>query len=605
MTGIFYAVLQRSAASCLVILAVLAARMLFFRLPKGYRCLLWLAVLFRLLCPVSVQSSFSLSAVTDMALRCVRSVSGVSSIINMSAHTSLDQALTEDTMPGADGQTEGQKKTKQTDGQKKTEQTDGQKLSSEDGQKAAVFFKEHGHAKDMLMFCWLAGMAVMTACSLIRLLLLMRRLRGAEFTGYLSQYLDKKLPFYLAKVRVLRVKNLETAFVLGIFRPCIYVPFDTALETERYILAHEMVHVRRGDFLWRLLGLAALILYWFHPLVQAAWVLSSRDMEMSCDEAAVRFLGADAKKGYSAALLSAAAGKRILTGRTPAFGKGDISMRIKNVLYYKKLPHRTAAAAFVTVLAFCAFLAADAPKSSETANTIKAEDTGKTMKTESSSQESDMTDKSRIWQADLTHDKRAETIRLDLYGLQNKGFADFTVESDGVLLYSDTVSFSHAGWRTYALYQDETGAYLLQYQPYFGQSTGQYSYELFCFDTSGRRVREEGSVSFSAGMPYAAPDNDIDALTDFTDEVNALWEHSVLLVTTDQNVLAGLYDAEGVRARAGEHDYAAPDILDEQLHYVEQMSWTEIMLEGRETEGADLRTRLEMVNQVLAEHREE
>lgn len=321
-------------------------------------------------------------------------------------------------------------------------------------------------------------------------------------------------------------------------------------------------------------------------------------------------------------------------------------MKIKNIFRDRKLSAAVSAAAFLSAIAFGAALSEDAPMSiditavqqngikqdrktandssvrvlaadgkkagyetgnvqeaaNQTADGTQNEDTGKT---KNRKRDSGMVHKSRVWLADLTHDGNPETIRIDLTGMQKEGLAEFTVESEDAVLYSDTLSVSHAGWRTYALYQDETGAYLLQYNPYFGQGAGSYSYELFSFDASGRHAQKQGSVSFSAGMPYDAADNDIDALAEFTDEVNALWEHSVLLVTTDQNVLKGLDHKQGTGTEAWEHNYAAPDIQDEPLHYIEQMRWTESISGGSADSADDLRTRLERVNQVLARHRAE
>ena len=60
MSPVFLAVVNMSAAAAYAVIAVLLFRLLFRRLPVRYTFPLWAAVGFRLLCPVSIKSVFSL-----------------------------------------------------------------------------------------------------------------------------------------------------------------------------------------------------------------------------------------------------------------------------------------------------------------------------------------------------------------------------------------------------------------------------------------------------------------------------------------------------------------------------------------------------------------
>ena len=105
---------------------------------------------------------------------------------------------------------------------------------------------------------------------------------------------------------------------------------------DSYILLHERIHIRRGDPVFRALSWLALVIHWFNPLVWAAFHFSGRDMEMSCDEAALKKLGNGVKKEYSASLLSLASGHRRFQGLPLAFGESDTTKRIRNVLRYRR-----------------------------------------------------------------------------------------------------------------------------------------------------------------------------------------------------------------------------------------------------------------------------
>ncbi len=167
---------------------------------------------------------------------------------------------------------------------------------------------------------WLAGIAVMLAYSVVSVVLLKRRLRGAAH----------------AQADIYEALNLKTPFVLGLFRPKIYIPAGLSEEEKRYIILHERTHIRRRDHLVKILAYFILCLHWFNPLAWAAFLLMGADMEMSCDERVLKEMGGSMKKAYSLSLLSLATERRIIGLSPLAFGEGGMKERIKNVLNFKK-----------------------------------------------------------------------------------------------------------------------------------------------------------------------------------------------------------------------------------------------------------------------------
>ena len=125
-------------------------------------------------------------------------------------------------------------------------------------------------------------------------------------------------------------------FVLGLFRPRIYLPLGLSGAERAYVLAHERAHIRRLDHATRLLAHLALCLHWWNPLVYLALRLSARDMELSCDERVLSRADGDERAGYANALLDLSAAPARLPGTPLAFGESDAGARIKNVLRYRK-----------------------------------------------------------------------------------------------------------------------------------------------------------------------------------------------------------------------------------------------------------------------------
>jgi len=97
------------------------------------------------------------------------------------------------------------------------------------------------------------------------------------------------------KVRVLITSASIGPAVIGLFRPMLLLP--TAIVNRQSIneleplIAHELIHIRRGDLWWAILQTAAGSLFWFHPLVRLAVAGISHESERSCDEETVASLG--------------------------------------------------------------------------------------------------------------------------------------------------------------------------------------------------------------------------------------------------------------------------------------------------------------------------
>ena len=128
---------------------------------------------------------------------------------------------------------------------------------------------------------------------------------------------------------------VPSPFVMGIFRPQIYLPSGLDERQMRHVVCHEKQHIRRKDYLVKLLAFFLLAVYWFHPLIWLSYFLMCRDMEMSCDEAVLKELGMEEKKAYSATLLAFASGKTV-PGNLLGFEENSAKSRIRHVLRYQK-----------------------------------------------------------------------------------------------------------------------------------------------------------------------------------------------------------------------------------------------------------------------------
>lgn len=93
--------------------------------------------------------------------------------------------------------------------------------------------------------------------------------------------------------------------LIGFLKPIIVMPAEeVASEDALMILKHELVHFKRHDLWWKLLGTVLQTVYWFNPIV---WLLCKDFafyVETSCDAEVVKNLDHDERKHYGYLLIS-------------------------------------------------------------------------------------------------------------------------------------------------------------------------------------------------------------------------------------------------------------------------------------------------------------
>jgi beta-lactamase regulating signal transducer with metallopeptidase domain/protocatechuate 3,4-dioxygenase beta subunit len=145
---------------------------------------------------------------------------------------------------------------------------------------------------------WLAGASVLSGVVLWKWLTYWRVLKHSTVPAdsgieLLSARLARRLGLR-RKISLLVTSQTLGPAVFGFFRPAVVLPWGIVAEKTPQqiepIIAHELIHIRRGDTVWGLLQLAAEILWWFHPLVWWANRQTCHQRERCCDEEVVAAL---------------------------------------------------------------------------------------------------------------------------------------------------------------------------------------------------------------------------------------------------------------------------------------------------------------------------
>ena len=305
MDDVFLKLVNLSISASWLILAVLVLRVVLKKAPKWVMPLLWGVVALRLVCLFSIESALSLIPSAETI---------PSEIVTETREPVLYEQATLDivtnpTLPSAAEVPVGVSR-----------------------QQAQVDF-------NIYSILWLAGMAALLVHALVSAGKLKRKLATA----------------ILLRDNIYESEFVDSPFVFGVVKPNIYLPMHMDEGTAAYVIAHEHAHLARRDHWWKVLGYLVLALHWFNPLVWVAYILFCRDIELACDEKVVKGLDGAARADYSQALLSCAAPKRAVAACPLAFGEGNIKMRVKSALHYKKPAFWVAAAAVlaVVIMAVC------------------------------------------------------------------------------------------------------------------------------------------------------------------------------------------------------------------------------------------------------------
>ncbi len=135
------------------------------------------------------------------------------------------------------------------------------------------------------------------------------------------------------RVQVLMSTQVDAPCVLGWLKPVILLPPSvltglSPLQLEM-VLAHELAHIRRYDYLVNLLQVGVETLLFYHPVVR--WVSRDvrRERELCCDDAAVKACGDALHYAHALADLE---GLRAAEAMALGINGGELTLRVERLI---------------------------------------------------------------------------------------------------------------------------------------------------------------------------------------------------------------------------------------------------------------------------------
>ena len=335
MTALFLKVLEMSVMGSVVVLVTILTRFLLRRRSKRFIMILWAVVAVRMLIPLNIGSAISIF--NYIPLR----DGAISSYIQEAETFQTEEAV------NAGTNTELESFAIEKDPAASVAEDDTFRIETVITDEYSVHAERSPDMKSVLVFVWLAGAVAVAAYSVIRFTVLKIRLRDAVKTGRNVYVSDK----------------VRSPFVFGLIVPKIYLPEVLGDKEREYILMHERTHIRRGDWLRKIVGMAVVAIHWFNPLAWLAFILFGQDIEMSCDEMTVKDMDAGLKQAYAVSIVNFAkrSNSRMYLVTQLGFsindsGRKEVANRVRNIISYRKGTKITTALMTIVMLLLAASL---------------------------------------------------------------------------------------------------------------------------------------------------------------------------------------------------------------------------------------------------------
>lgn len=281
MRNIIDGLLIVSAQASIMVMAVLILRLFIKKTYKVFTYLMWLAALLRLCVPIQIESPFGIIEAKEK------------SVVELSVDNSVYDSDWQDDIEIQN-----------------TTVTE----SDETVEAKSALTKEQ-----IVVIVWLTGAILVATLAAVQVVSLRRRVRFAIHV----------------EDNIWETDNISTAFVIGVFRPRIYIPASLNKKERDHILMHEKMHIRHGDNIVRVAMLLVNVFYWWNPLVWVATHLMKKDMEMFCDESVIKKMDNATQGAYLKTLLNCSAKN---SGIIPvmSFGETNTEVRIRHIMNLKR-----------------------------------------------------------------------------------------------------------------------------------------------------------------------------------------------------------------------------------------------------------------------------
>ncbi|MCQ1528672.1 M56 family metallopeptidase [Lutispora saccharofermentans] len=347
ISKLFLWVLYSSIAAGILSLIIILIKLIFNdRIGPRFHHALWLLVLIRLLAPVVPESPLSILNLLPAKIQNVID-SKKTAVLDASAFSA----------EGYDHDISGEVNSYRDHGRNYYE--NDYVLSFEEYSKDQGKETSAGYALRIASLTWFAGFLSMALFALTAMFkfkgkaIYFRRLAEPEIVSLLEDCL-KKLEIK-SGIPIYTDESFKSPCISGIIRPRIYLPEGICSKISgkqlMHILLHELVHYKRRDSVYNLLGTIAVMVHWFNPVVWFAAKRMKLLREIASDAYVLEILGEEEIMPYGMTMVNLS---RMFFNEHSQLSlisffetKNQIKRRIHMIKAFKKGSYKISAAAVI------------------------------------------------------------------------------------------------------------------------------------------------------------------------------------------------------------------------------------------------------------------
>lgn len=298
-------------AAVLVLLVLLVQAVFRGKLTPRWRCGLWLLVVGRLLLPVSFASAVS---IFNLAPHWSKPAAVTLPSSRTPSDTALDKSARPSVLVAPEPMLRGAANMDQAEPEQDIASSHPApvqpvRLKPEPARVTAV--STPFPWSSVLLGTWLVGVSALLSYLTISSARLSRKIarlapsNDAALHLILNECLGR-IPVR-RPIQVVECPSITTPALHGLFRPRLLLPrgFATAFTPQelRFIILHELAHLKRHDLAWNWLAAALQVIYWFNPFVWLAFYCWRADRELACDALALEAAGPEQNHEYGRTIL--------------------------------------------------------------------------------------------------------------------------------------------------------------------------------------------------------------------------------------------------------------------------------------------------------------
>ncbi|WP_242835923.1 M56 family metallopeptidase [Clostridium sp. DL-VIII] len=146
-------------------------------------------------------------------------------------------------------------------------------------------------------------------------------------------------------VELLYCPKINSPSLCGLIKPKILIPINIAknIDSEdfKYIIMHELTHLKKKDLLINLIITLLSIIYWFNPIILYSLNKMKKDCEFSCDNHVISYLNEGENIQYGNVLIKVlelcGCSNRLAGTTSMVMNNSEIKRRILMISRYKKI----------------------------------------------------------------------------------------------------------------------------------------------------------------------------------------------------------------------------------------------------------------------------